>query len=315
MRTLQDEPPTLDRTGGAFKYSKTFDDFVRVCLQKDPAKRPSSEKLLGHAFLRQAKPKRHLVHTILAGLPPLAERQERKRAMSIASLHNHLSWDFNSTISAGTNSRLHTPLHERVDPFTNFSGFVSSPLGSVRSSKLLMDPDQADDTASRKSRPGSDDFGSMSTTGSWARRLSRGQRRSVSFDVDHEDALANSTDLANSGELHLPPIAEAKNDAHASLASKQDVPKQSNPTEAASSQPDQSMHEAGGRIDSGDGKTPPLTNDSGPSSNAGSMEGRHSTGSLPETRPEETKKEHDSRKPKERLQSTGGILTKIFKRA
>ncbi|PWN89124.1 kinase-like protein, partial [Acaromyces ingoldii] len=83
MKTLQEDPPTLDRTGGAHKYSKVFDDFARLCLQKDPTKRPSAEKLLQHGFFRQAKNKKHLVSTVLAGLPPLAERQERRRAMSI----------------------------------------------------------------------------------------------------------------------------------------------------------------------------------------------------------------------------------------
>ncbi len=65
LKTLQDEPPTLDRTGGVHKYSKVMEDFVRLCLQKDPNKRPSADKLLGHAFFKQAKGKRHLVTAIL----------------------------------------------------------------------------------------------------------------------------------------------------------------------------------------------------------------------------------------------------------
>jgi serine/threonine protein kinase len=65
MKTLQDEPPQLDRTSGVHKYSKVMEDFVRVCLQKDPAKRPSAEKLLGHAFFKQAKPKKYLVQATL----------------------------------------------------------------------------------------------------------------------------------------------------------------------------------------------------------------------------------------------------------
>lgn len=39
MKTLHEDPPTLDRTGNVHKYGKVFDDFVRVCLQKDPEKR------------------------------------------------------------------------------------------------------------------------------------------------------------------------------------------------------------------------------------------------------------------------------------
>ncbi|PWN36121.1 kinase-like protein, partial [Meira miltonrushii] len=94
MRTLQDDPPKLDRENGAYKYSKLFDDFIKQCLQKDPSKRPSADKLLQHGFFKQAKTKKHLVNSLLAGLPPLSERQEKQRAMSIASLQNQASWDF-----------------------------------------------------------------------------------------------------------------------------------------------------------------------------------------------------------------------------
>lgn len=143
MKTLQDEPPQLDRTGGAHKYSKVMEDFVRVCLQKDPSKRPSAEKLLGHAFFKQAKSKKFLETTVLAGLPPLAERQERRRNQSIISMRNQQSWDFGS----GSGSTIHhspggvpsahsgSGLPFSADPFKGFSGSVApvSPGGSMRS--------------------------------------------------------------------------------------------------------------------------------------------------------------------------------------
>ncbi len=134
MRTMQDEPPQLDRTGGAHKYSKLMDDFVRQCLQKDPEKRPTAEKLLSHGFFKQAKGQKHLISTVLAGLPPLAERQERRRLASINSTQHYLSWDFD-TISSRTN----TPNLDKLDPFRNFTGVISlpSPHGSVRSTKLV----------------------------------------------------------------------------------------------------------------------------------------------------------------------------------
>lgn len=100
MKTLSDEPPTLDRTGGRHKYSKVFEDFVRVCLQKDPTKRPSAERLLKHAFFKNAKPPKYLVGAILSDLPPLAERQAKQRAMSIASTRYQQSWDFGASPSA-----------------------------------------------------------------------------------------------------------------------------------------------------------------------------------------------------------------------
>lgn len=134
MRTMQDEPPQLDRTGGAHKYSKLMDDFVRQCLQKDPEKRPTADKLLSHGFFKQAKSPKYLISAILLGLPPLADRQERKRLASIHSTQHYLSWDFGTI-----NSRTTTPNLEKFDPFRNFTGVVSlpSPHGSVRSTKLV----------------------------------------------------------------------------------------------------------------------------------------------------------------------------------
>ncbi len=38
-------------------YSPEFNDFLRVCLQKDPSKRPSADELLKHPFLQSVKEK------------------------------------------------------------------------------------------------------------------------------------------------------------------------------------------------------------------------------------------------------------------
>ncbi|MCO5585536.1 hypothetical protein L7F22_039469 [Adiantum nelumboides] len=185
MRTLQDDPPKLDRENGAYKYSKLFDDFIKQCLQKDPSKRPSADKLLQHGFFKQAKTKKHLVNSLLAGLPPLSERQEKRRAMSIASLHNQASWDFGTN---GYNSRLTTPAFEVGDPFGNFSGVVSSPHGSVRSN--LVKSTDAEYSSLRKSRPPSTDLtGAPLSAGSFAKRQSRSQRMSVSFHFDDPHEL------------------------------------------------------------------------------------------------------------------------------
>lgn len=134
MRTMQDEPPQLDRTGGAHRYSKLMDDFVRQCLQKCPEKRPAADKLLAHAFFKQAKSPKYLISAVLGGLPPLADRQERRRLASIHSTQHYLSWDFDSIHSRST-----TPNLEKLDPFGNFTGVISlpSPHGSVRSTKLV----------------------------------------------------------------------------------------------------------------------------------------------------------------------------------
>ncbi|CAO1616558.1 unnamed protein product [Parajaminaea phylloscopi] len=144
MKTLQEGPPTLDRRGGAHKYSRAFEEFVGLCLQKDPEKRPTADKLLKHAFFKAAKSPRYLATTMLSQLPPLSERQERQRAMSIASARNQQSWDFGASPPASvgrSGSTPRTPLspsgsgflplqresHTSNDPFAGFTASIASP--------------------------------------------------------------------------------------------------------------------------------------------------------------------------------------------
>jgi len=47
----QNEPPYLEGP----QYSKDFKEFLRMCLVKDPAKRPSTNELLKSRFIRNAK--------------------------------------------------------------------------------------------------------------------------------------------------------------------------------------------------------------------------------------------------------------------
>lgn len=37
--SIHDAPPTLDREGGTFKYSRAFKEMVDSCLVKEPSKR------------------------------------------------------------------------------------------------------------------------------------------------------------------------------------------------------------------------------------------------------------------------------------
>jgi serine/threonine-protein kinase OSR1/STK39 len=39
MQSVQDPPPTLEREGGQYKYSRLFKEIVDSCLNKDPTKR------------------------------------------------------------------------------------------------------------------------------------------------------------------------------------------------------------------------------------------------------------------------------------
>ncbi|KAJ4722630.1 Protein kinase [Melia azedarach] len=56
------------------KFSKAFKDMVACCLDQDPSKRPSAEKLLKHSFFKNCKGADYLVKNVLHGLPSVEER-------------------------------------------------------------------------------------------------------------------------------------------------------------------------------------------------------------------------------------------------
>ena len=48
LKIQKSDPPKLDRPS---KWSKEFNDFVRLCLVKDPNQRPRAEELLKVSYL------------------------------------------------------------------------------------------------------------------------------------------------------------------------------------------------------------------------------------------------------------------------
>jgi serine/threonine-protein kinase OSR1/STK39 len=63
---VQDAPPTFERQGGQYKYSKAFKEIVESCLVKDPARRPTAAQLLETPFFKSSKKKSYLVGAILS---------------------------------------------------------------------------------------------------------------------------------------------------------------------------------------------------------------------------------------------------------
>lgn len=104
LQTVQEAPPQLDRNGGPHRYSRAFQDIIARCLDKDPAARPSAEELLQTLFFRGAKRKSFLVNTLLRELPPLTQRQERRKLPSIIGQRTMDSWDFSSVATSPTTS-------------------------------------------------------------------------------------------------------------------------------------------------------------------------------------------------------------------
>ncbi|GAA5880311.1 hypothetical protein JCM3774_006724 [Rhodotorula dairenensis] len=132
-KTIMDDPPELDREGGKYKYSKAMKAMIDTCLQKDPALRPTAEKLIDHPFFRTAKKKSFLVSALLADLPPLQDRQYRRRKESAHESDSIGSWNFNPT--------LHTPLRTLSgdDPFESFSVGPSPTTSRFRSPSAVSD--------------------------------------------------------------------------------------------------------------------------------------------------------------------------------
>jgi serine/threonine-protein kinase OSR1/STK39 len=97
LKIIQEDPPSFDRRGGVYKYSRAFKEIVDRCLVKDPLKRPTAKELLRTPFFRAAKDKSYLVGAILKDLPPLTHRQERRVVPHITSENSVDSWDFPAT--------------------------------------------------------------------------------------------------------------------------------------------------------------------------------------------------------------------------
>lgn len=71
--SIREDPPTLDREGGNYKYSRAFKEVVEKCLVKDPTQRQDTSRVCLHFFdLAQAN------SAAAARLALLQERQERK---------------------------------------------------------------------------------------------------------------------------------------------------------------------------------------------------------------------------------------------
>ncbi|KAF9426717.1 hypothetical protein BGZ94_006109 [Podila epigama] len=107
MLTLSNDPPTLDRESTKHRYSKLLKEMIDSCLQKDPTRRPSAEKLLNHSFFKQAKKKSYLVSGILHNLPPLEQRPPKKAAPKATLPQKGVSWDFDGDDNTDTPDHAH----------------------------------------------------------------------------------------------------------------------------------------------------------------------------------------------------------------
>jgi serine/threonine protein kinase len=156
MMTLQNDPPKLDRDRTHFKYTKSFKEMIDLCLQKDPQKRPSAEKLLSHSFFKQAKAPKFLVTTMLNGVRPVDERTAPHKEQLDDTHTSHEEWDFEEQASVRRSedrprmvSFVDSPVDEPKEEFYR----RDSVTDSVRDSHSSLGRDRSDSQSSiKKSR-------------------------------------------------------------------------------------------------------------------------------------------------------------------
>jgi len=129
---VQNPPPALeDGTTSKKKFSSSFKDFVRQCLQKDPSKRSSATKLLKHKFFKNKKSRDYLVSTVLGKLPPLGERSSIMDVSQVLPYRpltrnsEKMYWDF----LEGQDSEENLVYNNSYESCTPLSSSDASPAG------------------------------------------------------------------------------------------------------------------------------------------------------------------------------------------
>ncbi|KAK6929823.1 Protein kinase domain [Dillenia turbinata] len=130
------------------KFTKQFKDFVKVCLDQEPSRRPTAEKLLKHPFFeRNGRGGEYLVRNVLKDLPSIEQRfkemkikglvmrkfeddEESEEEVSRAKTRRISGWNFNPNdcelnptfpILKGANPLSTTP-YDEVVKFMRFGG-------------------------------------------------------------------------------------------------------------------------------------------------------------------------------------------------
>lgn len=109
-------PPVLEGD-----FSKTFKDFVELCLKRDPRERPSAKDLLKHPFIRKAKKTTYLTELIERYERWQAVHGEREsdsdsdedvREKRTSAVQNEDLWDFGTVRPAGGRGHGLKPMKE-----------------------------------------------------------------------------------------------------------------------------------------------------------------------------------------------------------
>ncbi|KAG0273756.1 hypothetical protein BGZ95_010425 [Linnemannia exigua] len=200
MLTLSNDPPTLDRDSTKHRYSKLLKEMIDSCLQKDPTRRPTAEKLLNHSFFKQAKKKAYLVSGLLHNLPLLEHRPHKRTVQKPIVIEKGISWDFDGDDAADSEEvrRPRTVTFERPDRPAS-----TATTESAHSTGTAMTP-TAETTRSIDSLP--DEAPSSQSTTPLSSHTGDKPVRKSRFVVE-DGSTASSPALHPSGEAHSSPQA------------------------------------------------------------------------------------------------------------
>lgn len=126
------------------KFSRSFKDMVGLCLDHDPLKRPTAEKLLKHPFFKNCKGPDFLVKNVLQGLPAVEQRFKGAKIHGLISLSRS-----DDDEEEDDSSSSHNVMKSRRISGWNFNeeGFELEPV-------FPSDQKEADDTVAKQVRFG-----------------------------------------------------------------------------------------------------------------------------------------------------------------
>lgn len=99
------------------KFSKSFKDMVGLCLDQDPSRRPSADKMLKHSFFRYCKGPDFLVKNVLHGLPSVEQRLRQSKLQRLLSLNKTEEEDEEDSLSENIKQRRISGWNFNVEDF------------------------------------------------------------------------------------------------------------------------------------------------------------------------------------------------------